>query len=109
MYVALALQLRRIAPWMDMWTGLSCYWAFNRAYSSAARIHLKPNGYLQPFVWLLFAEGLQAKPPFVLIYSALNDVMPSYSSTTLNAWRTIAIALGIDCWLSTSINTPQSR
>ena len=31
-----------------------------------------------------------------------------YSSTTLNAWRTIATALGIDCCLPISINTPQS-
>ena len=32
-----------------------------------------------------------------------------YSDTTLNDWRTIATALGIDCWFPISINTPQSR
>ena len=32
-----------------------------------------------------------------------------YSSTTLNAWRTNATALGISCWLQIFINTPQSR
>ena len=36
-------------------------------------------------------------------------IWAGYSCTTRNACRTIATALGIDCLLPISINTPQSR
>lgn len=109
MYVVLPLQLRRIAPRVDMWAGLSpvdgpLLALTVRGLASTSSL----TGLSNPSSDFFFADGLQIKPPFILIYSALTGVTPGYSSTTLNAWRTIAIALGIDCWLSTSMNTPQS-